>query len=297
MKREQSVLMMTIGEMAQLHNVSEKALRIYHEMGILVPREVDSVTGYRYYSPFQSTQLNIVQLMKEMGFSLIDIGKLLKRPNADDLQQILFERKKLLEEEKEKLSLLQNNIDRFLQMNSFFKQNESLRNEFENNIKIEEMPARKILRFPLDSPIMYSHLSKGSLAQAWQNNLRKIKNEILYRRIPSSMILNVGDSITMADLLKRNINYSGAFIMLDSDNKVEGADFMPAGPYITMLCKEKLNSDGDIEAEGIIRLLDAAQEQGYQIAGDYFGEIMWGAPISLRNDYDMVTRLQIPIQI
>jgi hypothetical protein len=41
--------LMTIGALARESRLSLKALRLYHELGLLRPAEVDDATGYRYY--------------------------------------------------------------------------------------------------------------------------------------------------------------------------------------------------------------------------------------------------------
>jgi PPM family protein phosphatase len=41
------VALMTSGEFARASRLSPKALRLYDELGLLSPAEVDPVTGYR----------------------------------------------------------------------------------------------------------------------------------------------------------------------------------------------------------------------------------------------------------
>ena len=45
--------MLKIGEFSKLSRVSVRMLRHYDEVGLLAPSEVDSMTGYRYYSERQ----------------------------------------------------------------------------------------------------------------------------------------------------------------------------------------------------------------------------------------------------
>ena len=40
-----------MGRFAQVVGLSRKALRVYNELGILVPEHVDPQSGYRYYNP------------------------------------------------------------------------------------------------------------------------------------------------------------------------------------------------------------------------------------------------------
>jgi effector-binding domain-containing protein len=58
--------------------VSIKALRLYDEMGLLTPVHVDGYTGYRYYAYDQLPRLYRVMALKDLGFSLEQIGRLLK---------------------------------------------------------------------------------------------------------------------------------------------------------------------------------------------------------------------------
>ncbi len=73
--------MIRIGDFSKLSRVSVKALRYYDEVDLLKPIEVDPVTGYRYYELAQLQRLNRILALKDMGFSLQEIGQLL----ADDL--------------------------------------------------------------------------------------------------------------------------------------------------------------------------------------------------------------------
>ena len=70
-------VLMRIGEIAAFFNVSVKALRVYEKMGILAPDKVDEKTGYRYYTADQVKQLDAVLELRELGFSLAEIAKML----------------------------------------------------------------------------------------------------------------------------------------------------------------------------------------------------------------------------
>ena len=69
--------LMRIGELAGFFNVSVKAIRIYEKMGIIKPAKIDTTTKYRYYTADQVQQLNALLDLKEIGFSLAEIKKLL----------------------------------------------------------------------------------------------------------------------------------------------------------------------------------------------------------------------------
>jgi len=69
--------MIRIGDFSKLSRISIKTLRFYDEMGLLKPIEVDRLTGYRYYEINQLTRLNRILALKDLGFSLEEIGQLL----------------------------------------------------------------------------------------------------------------------------------------------------------------------------------------------------------------------------
>lgn len=69
--------MIRIGDFSKLSRVSVKTLRYYDEMGLLKPVSVDRFTGYRLYEYSQLSVLNRILALKELGFSLEEIGHLL----------------------------------------------------------------------------------------------------------------------------------------------------------------------------------------------------------------------------
>ena len=69
--------MLKIGEFSKLSRVSIRMLRHYDEIGLLKPAEIDRFTGYRYYNPDQLPVIGRITALKDMGFQLADIVKIL----------------------------------------------------------------------------------------------------------------------------------------------------------------------------------------------------------------------------
>jgi DNA-binding transcriptional MerR regulator len=69
--------MFKIGEFSQLSRVSVRMLRHYDQLGLLKPSHTDSFTNYRYYSADQLPRLNRILALRDLGFSLEQIGNML----------------------------------------------------------------------------------------------------------------------------------------------------------------------------------------------------------------------------
>jgi len=69
--------MFRIGDFARLAQVSTRALRLYDRLGLLKPASVADFTDYRYYTIDQLPRLNRILALKDLGFSLDQIARLL----------------------------------------------------------------------------------------------------------------------------------------------------------------------------------------------------------------------------
>jgi DNA-binding transcriptional MerR regulator len=82
--------MFRIGEFSKIARVTIDTLRHYDELGLLKPANVDPCTGYRYYSATQLMTLHRILALKDVGFSLEEIARILQdRPTADQLRGML----------------------------------------------------------------------------------------------------------------------------------------------------------------------------------------------------------------
>lgn len=69
--------MLKIGEFSKLSRVSVRMLRHYDDIGLLKPVEIDPFTGYRYYEVDQLLVIGRITSLKDMGFRLSEIIKIL----------------------------------------------------------------------------------------------------------------------------------------------------------------------------------------------------------------------------
>ena len=69
--------MYTRGQFAVMGNVGRKALRLYHEEGLLVPVSVNKENGYHYYDESQLETLEKIKRLRKFGLSLYEIRQIL----------------------------------------------------------------------------------------------------------------------------------------------------------------------------------------------------------------------------
>jgi serine/threonine protein phosphatase PrpC len=65
--------LMSSGEFARASGLSRKALRLYDELNLLPPAEVDPVSQYRRYDPAQLEQARLVAWLRRLGMPLASI--------------------------------------------------------------------------------------------------------------------------------------------------------------------------------------------------------------------------------
>jgi DNA-binding transcriptional MerR regulator len=105
--------LMSIGEFASASRLSQRALRLYGESGLLAPTWVDPDSGYRYYGVEQLGSARRIALLRRAGMPLAEIRAFLRDPSvsrlddyerhvADDFaerRRVLRHMKRILKEE------------------------------------------------------------------------------------------------------------------------------------------------------------------------------------------------------
>ena len=83
--------MLKIGDFSKLAKVTVKTLRLYAEMGLLMPTWTDRFTGYRYYTLDQLPRLNRILALKELGLTLEQIRQVLESNlSTDELRGMFY---------------------------------------------------------------------------------------------------------------------------------------------------------------------------------------------------------------
>ncbi|MEU8648545.1 MerR family transcriptional regulator [Streptomyces sp. NPDC048737] len=76
--------LLTIGAFAARARLSAKALRLYDRLGLLVPAQVDEMSGYRYYRAGQVERARLVALLRQLDMPLARVAEVIG--SADDAE-------------------------------------------------------------------------------------------------------------------------------------------------------------------------------------------------------------------
>lgn len=74
---------LSIGEFAARARLSPKALRLYDELGLVVPASVDPRNGYRRYGTGQVERARLVAMLREADMPLAQIARVLALPGPE----------------------------------------------------------------------------------------------------------------------------------------------------------------------------------------------------------------------
>ena len=116
--------MLKIGDFSKLAQVSVKALRYYHQLGLLKPAWTDRFNGYRYYSLDQLSLLNSILALKELGFSLEQTQTILQEDlSPAELRGMMrlkqAELEQTIQQQKTRLSQIESRLSQLTEESAF----------------------------------------------------------------------------------------------------------------------------------------------------------------------------------
>ncbi len=88
-----------IGDFSRMTYLSVKALRRYHEMGLLEPADVDQSTGYRYYDASQVPIGQVIRRFRDLGMPLEQVKDVLFAPDAASRNELIVAHLRQMESE------------------------------------------------------------------------------------------------------------------------------------------------------------------------------------------------------
>lgn len=283
------------GKFAELNCVTKKTLRLYREMGLLVPVRVDEETGYGFYSLDQCSTIDMIQQLRSLGVPLARIKELTDH-EQHGLSTLLRERLDAIDHQIVDLLIARQNASQLLANCRWCH-----RDPIYDTPILEHLAARPMLTFEILNPASV-HLGDDveQFMHEWELNLRLTKRLMLDRGLPLSLFHHVGCRIARESLTQRRLDLDASFIFIDDVEVARHYETQtfPAGDYVTMY-KQGYVEDGHRNAEvaGLAALLAYVEERGFKIAGDYYGQIIAETPAFHCEGREMLFKLMVPVRL
>ena len=75
--------LLSIGDFSRMTYLSVKALRHYHDVGVLEPASIDPDTGYRFYLPSQVGLAQMIRRLRDLGMPLDEVRTIVTAPDSE----------------------------------------------------------------------------------------------------------------------------------------------------------------------------------------------------------------------
>jgi DNA-binding transcriptional MerR regulator len=100
--------LMPIGMFSTASLVSVKALRLYHEQGLLIPAEIDAASGYRFYRVSQLLDAQVIKRLRDLDLPLAAVATIVQARDPEVTRRVMADHQTLM---RERLSELTRIVD------------------------------------------------------------------------------------------------------------------------------------------------------------------------------------------
>lgn len=240
----------TTGQFAKLHHINKRTLHYYDSIGLFSPEHVGE-NGYRYYTYLQSSTLEMLLTMRELGMSICEIDMYMKNRSAEAFHEIIMGKTAEIDEDIKRLK----EIKRLLAMKE--EQLRICKDEDMDNIEIIECDKEYLL---LGEAIADTYDEKEFtmfIERAHTLSTRRIFNK------------SYGCMISVEKIVERKFNEDDCFFAkMEKDFGKSGLYIKPKGRYIRAFCKgswDKLPNTYD-------RIIEFAIKNGLTLKGYFYEE-------------------------
>ncbi|QUQ68661.1 MerR family transcriptional regulator [Kutzneria sp. CA-103260] len=95
-------VLLPIGDFSRMTYLSVKALRHYHDVGLLLPAVIDPVSGHRLYRPEQARTAQVIRRFRDLGMPLEEVRAVLAAPDVAGRNAVIGAHLRRVEEQLER---------------------------------------------------------------------------------------------------------------------------------------------------------------------------------------------------
>lgn len=217
--------LVTIGKFCKDIGIAPSKLRYYESLGLISPAYVDGANGYRYYSYEQYEQYDMIQICRELDFSVKEIQRMVQQKETSLLMKLIKRQK----EQKRQTILQQQELLRHLSWLSDTWQRElALESDYAAKPQLLQFSERKVL---------LTKLSDDYDLRPTEEQEAQLQQKAFQTRRECHAIHRVyGYQLDRTSFLRGKFSLKGKFLQLNryTDAEREHLFRIPAGTYLTM---------------------------------------------------------------
>lgn len=264
-----------IGNFARVGQVTVQTLRHYDDMGLLRPVEVDALSGYRYYTLDQLPRLHRILALKDLGFSLEQIARLLEDDlSPGDLRGMLqlkqHELRRQVQEQLDRLERLEARLRLFEQENQ----------PLDYEVIIKRVAALQVASLRRMIP---SYWDEGPL---WGELSNQLKQAGITTCLSSMTLYHAGEPEIDAEVC----------VVLPSDAEGGAGLSIHTLPSVESMASTIHHGSFAGLAGAYAALLKWIDFNGYRMDGPDRAIYLRLPQDSQRNDPDAITEMQVPVR-
>lgn len=273
--------LISIGKMAELNHVTVATLRLYDDLGLLIPRYKDDHSGYRYYDIAQNARLDMIAYMKELGMSLTEIGDVLRKEDITLIEAILSRKNEQLHQQMREIRARHDAVERAISCIERYR-----KSPVKGTISLEYIDRRYVWGLPCHENFYEKDI------RAYEQELSVLRNALLVHGFTQVHSYNTGTSISMENYLHGAFIPEKVFVFVDhrTTEHFRDVEIMDSGMYACIYLDQY-----DDEIPGARQLLAHCQAQGWHICGDYICEVLTEFNVFDSDKRNMFLRLQVPV--
>lgn len=262
----------TIGQFAALHGINKKTLMWYDEVGLLHPVEIGE-NGYRYYNYYQSSTLETILQLRDLGVSIPDILDFMGNRSPAALQRMISEKINALDEQIKQLQILRTALA------AKHKSLEHLQTIDLEQIELVQMPEIPLITITVDKHTPIETGVELVLRQARKHQLSRLYEGVYGSMIPVTHLMQ-----------GRFYDYTAMFMEMPQADDTKALHVRPGGLYLRAWCK----GTWDQIPDRYRHLLSYIKQQGLEPYGCAYERGINERVIDTIDDY--ITQIDIPVK-
>lgn len=272
--------MLTIGEFSKVCKLSVKALRYYDEIGLIKPDEINSKSGYRYYSIDQLKRIIFINRLKSYQFSLEEIKEILDY-NKDEYGKKLEEA--LLKKKEDMLEAINNISASVKQIQCDI---DNIRNGEELLSFIDKTEVKLCESCNINVVSMRKYFTKKDLSYGYIRHYNE-----LYKKIAEKKLTITGAPRATYHSSEYSLEGLDIELMIPVKESVKGTKEIKSHLSAMSVLHGTYNNLTVVYA----KIMEWIDKEGYYINGSPY-EVYLSDPFSIKNENDNVTEVYFPIK-